>query len=80
MLHYEKLSFTKITNSIVMVWNCAVRSGQLAYPMPIGRVRTRKRSETHPIFRARTFCLVKKKKPLDLQFFSRIGKTMKKLQ
>ena len=28
----------------------------------------------------RIFCLVGKKKPLDLQAFSRIGKTIKKLQ
>ena len=33
-----------------------------------------------PIFRARIFCLLKKKKTLDLQVFSQIVKTMKKLQ
>ena len=32
-----------------------------------------------PDFLVRTFCLVKKKTTLDLQVFSRIGKTMKKL-
>ena len=54
--------------------------GQIARPMSIGRYHTRKAFETRMIFRARTFCLVKKKKTLDLQFFSRIGKTMKMLQ
>ena len=47
--------------------------------MPIGRDRADKTSETRPIFRARKFCLVKKKKSLDPQVYSRIGKTMKKL-
>ena len=55
------------------------RSAQIAHPMPIGRVQARKISETRSIFWARTFCLVKQKKALDLQLFSRIGKTMKKL-
>ena len=40
----------------------------------------RKTSGTRPIFRAHIFFLVKKKKILDLQVFSRISKTMKKLQ
>ena len=56
------------------------KPGQIARPMPIGRARTCWTSETHPIFRAHTFCLIKKKKSLDLQVFSRIGTTMKKLQ
>ena len=38
-----------------------------------------KSSKTCPILRAPTFCLVKIKKPLDLQVLSRIGKTMKRL-
>ena len=42
--------------------------------------RAHKTSETRLIFRARTFCFAKKKKTLDLQVFSRIGKTTKKLQ
>ena len=54
--------------------------GQIARPMSIGRYHTRKAFETCMIFRAGTFCLVKKKKTLDLQFFSRIGETFKKLQ
>ena len=41
--------------------------------------RERKASDTRPNFRARTFCLVKKKKPLDLQVFSRIDKTNEKV-
>ena len=56
------------------------RPGQIARPMPIGRGRARKTSETCPIFRARTYCLVKKKKSLDLQIYSRIGETMEELQ
>ena len=39
----------------------------------------RKTSETCQIFRARTFCLLERKKSLDLQIYSRIGKTIKKL-
>ena len=38
-----------------------------------------KTSNTHPIFQACRFCLVKKKKILHLQINSQIGKTMKKL-
>ena len=56
------------------------RPEEIARPMPIGRARAHKISDTRPIFRAGTFCLVEKKKPLDLQDFSQIGKTMKKLQ
>ena len=56
------------------------RPGQTARPMPIRWARVSKTPEARPIFWARTFCFVKKKKPLDLQVFSRIGKTMKKLQ
>ena len=41
--------------------------------------RARKSSETLPIYQVHKFCLVKKKKSLDLQIYSRIGKTMKKL-
>ena len=41
--------------------------------------RARKTSEAHSIFRARTFCQVKKKKTLDLQISSQIDKTVKKL-
>ena len=35
--------------------------------------------KSHPIFRARKFCLEKKEKSLDLQIYSQLGKTMKKL-
>ena len=38
-----------------------------------------KTSNTHPIFQACRFCLVKKKKILHLQINSQIGKTIKKL-
>ena len=55
-----------------------IRPGQIARPIVIERARVRKTSETRPIFRARTFRLVKKKKALDLQVFNRIGRTMKK--
>ena len=57
-----------------------IRPGQIVRPMPIGRAWARKTSETRPIFWARTFCLAKKKETLDLQVFSRIGKSLKKLQ
>ena len=55
------------------------RSVQNAHQVPIGRARACKISETHWNFRARAFSLVKKKKILDLQVFSRIGKTMEKV-
>ena len=35
---------------------------------------------TRPIFLARTFCLVEKKRALDLKGFSQISKAMKKVQ
>ena len=38
-----------------------IRPGQVARPIPIGRVRARKISETRSIFRGRTFCFVKTK-------------------
>ena len=41
--------------------------------------RARKTFEVRPIFWARTFCHVKKKKTTDLQFSSQIDKAMKKL-
>ena len=44
-------------------------------PMPIGRAKPLRRARF-----ARTFCLVKNKTTLDLQVFSRIGKTIKNLQ
>ena len=47
--------------------------------MPIGRARELKTSETRLIFWAHKFCLVKKKNLLDLQIYSRMGKTIKKL-
>ena len=47
------------------------KPGQIARPM-------RKTSETRPIVGACTSCLVKKE-VLYLHFFSRIGKTMKKV-
>ena len=50
---------------------------QIARPLPIGLARVRKTSETNPILRARKFCLLKKS--INLQVFSRLGKTMKKL-
>ena len=53
------------------------RPGQIARPIGIERARVRKNSETRP--KNRPFCLIKKKKPLDLQIFSRIGKRMKML-
>ena len=60
---------------------CSIsRPGQIALPMLIGRAWVRKTSKTRPIFRARTFGVVKKKKSLDLQIYSRLGKPMKKLQ
>ena len=61
------ISLTRIDD--MQVWtNCA----QDADP-------ARKTSETRPIYQVCKFCLVKKKKSLDRQIYSRIGKTMKKL-
>ena len=53
------------------------RAGQIAHPMPIGRVRMRKTSEARRIFREHTFYLQKKKRPLDLSIFTQIGKILK---
>ena len=55
-------------------------AGQIARLMPIRSAPARKTSETRPIFRARIFCLLKKKKSLSLQIYNKIDKTMKKLQ
>ena len=38
--------------------------------------RAGKTSETRSNFRARTFCYVKKKEPVDLQVFNRTGQTI----
>ena len=45
----------------------------------IERGRVRKSSETYLIFRACTFCIVKKNTPVDLQISSQIDQTMRKL-
>ena len=42
-------------------------SGEIARPMQLGRAGARKTSETRPIFQARTFCLLKKKKNINLE-------------
>ena len=42
--------------------------------MLIGRTRARKTSEVRQIYRVRTFCLVKKKKSLDLKISSQTEK------
>ena len=60
--------------------NTNYRLRQIAHRMPIERAWERKTSETRPIFSVRKFCLVKKKKSLDLHIYSRIGETIKKLQ
>ena len=81
-LHFPVIIFKEYTNKIES-WTkrfIVNMPGQIARPMSIVRSHTRKAFETRMIFRARTFCLVKKKKTLDLQFFSWIGKTMKMLQ
>ena len=41
--------------------------------------QARKTSETRPIFRASKLCIVKKKKSLDQQIYSRIGKNDEKV-
>ena len=64
-----------------MVWKHLVtRPGQITHPMPIGRAQAHNVSETHPIFWLLRFCLVKtNKKTSDLQIFTLIGKTVKRL-
>ena len=47
---------------------------------PRSSVQGHVKPDTGLIFWARTFCLGKKKKILNLQVFGRTGKTMKKLQ
>ena len=59
--------------------NTNYRLRQIVHPMPVGRAWGRKTSEARPIFRVRKFCLVEKKKSLDLHIYSRIGETIKKL-
>lgn len=48
--------------------------------MPIGVTRAYKASEARLVFWVCIFCFIKKKKPLDLQNFSQIGKKMKMLE
>ena len=55
------------------------KSGQIARPMRITRARAHKTFEKHPTFRAHKLCLVEKEKSLDVQVYSRISKTIKKL-
>ena len=52
-----------------MIMLLVLRPGHITHPMPTGRALLRKTIET-----------CKKKKKLNLQVFSRIGKTMRKLQ
>ena len=68
--------FTKSLWKKLMIYKPA----QIACQMPIGHAEARKTSKTCSIFRARIFFLVKRKKTLNLQVFSWIGKTIKKLQ
>ena len=53
---------------------------QITRPMQTEHARARKTSETSTIFWGRTFCFLQIKKIINLQIYSRIGKTMKKLQ
>ena len=53
------------------------RPGQIAHPMPIGRAKPLRCAQ---FFRHAHFDMLKWKKTLNLQVFSRIGKTMKKSQ
>ena len=53
------------------------KSGQIARLVPIRRACARKTYERRPIFWARKFYLAKKKKMLDIQIFSRMGKKRK---
>ena len=48
----------------------ANKPGQIARLIPIARARAYKTCETQPIFQARTFCGVERKKSLDLQIYS----------
>ena len=50
---------------------------KLRAPVPIGRARACKNSEAHPILRARTFCLVKKKKNIGSANLNRISEKTK---
>ena len=61
----------QVCNAIAFYIGPRCRSGQIARPI--------KTSEMHPMFRARKFCLTKKKKSLDLQIYIDLDKTMKKL-
>ena len=62
------------------VSRCRFRPGQIERPRRIGHARVRKTSDRRLSFWEGTFSIVKNKKPLDLQVFCRIDKTMKKLQ
>ena len=65
----------------MMCWKSEGRTYIQAWRIvhPIGRAQAHKTSETCPNFWVCAFGLVKTKKLIDLQVFSRIGKTMKKL-
>ena len=56
------------------------RHGQITHLMLIERARLYKTYGGQPICWANTFFPAKKRKPLGLQIFGRIGKTMQKLQ
>ena len=56
------------------------RLGQIAHLMLIERARVYKTYGGQLICWAHTFFPAKKRKPLGLQIFGRIGKTMQKLQ
>ena len=53
------------------------RSGQIGHPMPIGCARAREISEKRPIFGARKFCLVKRKKHKMYKFSVEYVKQLK---
>ena len=83
-LKKQSLKFWKRTGKI-FVRNVFVEDPHRGHIRPGQTARPWVRSDAQnlfffPIFRARIFCLLKKKKTLDLQVFSQIVKTMKKLQ
>ena len=75
--YFEKRLFS--STGPFMDWKLQTGPGKITRPMLIGRAQVHKIPEMRPIFRKRIFWLIKKKK-FDLQVFSRLGETMKKLQ
>lgn len=77
----EDADWHKVTKTILIInffLNSKVNTADLENCAPdVDRARACKTSETRPIFRAHIFCILERKKSLDLQIYSQIGKKVK---